>query len=133
MLSAGCDNSELYDNMPREIQDFISQYYPNSELADFSSSDAGYIVVVKNGPTMVFDIKCSWTKINGNGSVLPSNFLFNELPTPLYNYLEETENTNQVFGITRNAREYITDLLDYTITYDIATEQITGKTPRPVD
>lgn len=129
LITAGCSNSELYDNMPREIQNFVAQYYPNSTLASFSSTNAGYIVIIKNGPTMMFDTDCQWTKIDGDGSTLPSNFLYNNLPATLYDYLEETENTTQVFGVTRNSKEYVVSLLKDTLTYDIETEKITGKNP----
>lgn len=107
----------------------MAQYYPSSTLASFSSTNAGYIVIIKNGPTMMFDTDCQWTKIDGDGSTLPSNFLYNNLPATLYDYLEETENTTQVFGVTRNSKEYVVSLLKDTLTYDIETEKITGKNP----
>lgn len=129
LVTTGCSNSELYDDMPREIQNFVAQYYPNSTLASFSSTNAGYIVVIKNGPTMMFDTDCQWTKVDGDGSTLPSNFLYNCLPTTLYEYLQETENATEVFGVTRTSKEYVVNLLKDTLTYDIETEKITGNTP----
>ena len=124
---AGCSSNDLYEDMPREIQSFVSQYYPNSQLERFTSSEATYTVILKNGPTMVFDSDCQWTKVDGNGSVLPQVLLFNDLPPALFSYLQETENTDSVFCITRDSAAYTVKLLTRLLTYDIATGDITGQ------
>ncbi len=121
-----CSSNDAYDEMPREIQTFISQYYPNSQLESFTSSDSGYVAIIKNGPTMTFGLNYKWIQINGNGSVLPQVLLFNDFPPDLYKYLQETENTNSVFKVTRTSTTYTVELLDYKIYYDISTGKITG-------
>ncbi|MCC8119062.1 MAG: PepSY-like domain-containing protein [Bacteroidales bacterium] len=125
-MTWACSSNDAYDDMPQEIQNFISQYYPNSQLESFTSSDSGYVAILKNGPTMTFGLNCKWTQINGNGSVLPQVLLFNDLPPDLYNYLQETEQTNSVFKLTRTSTTYTVELLQYTISYDISSGKITG-------
>ncbi|MCC8113223.1 MAG: PepSY-like domain-containing protein [Bacteroidales bacterium] len=112
--------------MPREIQSFISQYYPNTQLYSFTYTDTSYTVILKNGPTIVFDNNCKWTSINGNGSPLPQTLLFDDFPPILYNYLQETETTDQVFSVTRNSTKYVVELLNTTLTYVIATGELSS-------
>lgn len=126
MVLCSCSHSDLYDGMPRKIQTFISQYYPNSQLESFTTTDTSYNVVVKDGPSIVFDANCNWTYINGNGGQLPQVLMFNDLPPRLYSYLEETEDTKNVYEMTRTSKEYTLVLLGYTLHYDIATGEITG-------
>lgn len=57
---------------------------------------------------------------------LPQVLLFDQLPPALYKYLEETENLGNVFSLERNRSTYTVVLLDETLSYDIATQQITG-------
>ena len=127
---AACSN-DVYDDMPRQIQSFVAQYYPNSELASFTSTDSTYTAIIKNGPTMVFASNGRWISVNGNGSTLPQIFLYNELPSRLYGYLEETENTGNTFIAARNPRVYTITLLDSRLTYAIASGEITGEEISP--
>lgn len=126
-----CSNNENYDDMPQKVQNFLSQYYPNSEVSAFSSTMTTYTLTVKNGPTIVFNSDSNWTQINGNGMPLPKELLFNDFPPVLYNYLQETENTGNVFTVIRDSKEYIVELLDYTLYYNIATAEITGNNVKP--
>jgi hypothetical protein len=57
---------------------------------------------------------------------LPQVLLFDRLPPSLYSYLEETENLGNVFSIERDRTTYTVVLLNETLSYDVATEQITG-------
>lgn len=122
----GCSSNSLYEDMPNEIQKFISQYYPNSELESFTSSENGYTVTIKNGATLNFGTNYKWVRINGNGHVLPQVLLFNDFPPELYSYLQATDNTNSVYMVTRNSKTYTVQLFDNSITYDISTGKITG-------
>lgn len=127
---AGCSNNDdLYDEMPKAIETFVAQYYPNSQLASFTHNTNNYRLVLKNGPTMVFDNNYLWLTLNGNGSPLPGNFLFNEMPPEVYSYLQETENVNYVFSTERDNDNYTVVLLDYTIHYNTATGKLTGDKP----
>lgn len=126
-----CSHNENYDDMPQKIQDFISQYYPNSEVSNFSSTATTFTLTIKNGPTIVFNSDCNWIRINGNGMPLPKELLFNDFPPILYNYLQETENTGSVFTAIRDSKDYVVELLDYTLTYNIASAEITGSNEKP--
>lgn len=126
----GCSSNNLYDDMPGEIQKFISQYYPNSALESFTSSENSYTVIIKNGPTMTFDEQYRWVQVNGNGMPLPQVFLFNDFPPSLYEYLQESENTNDVFKVSRNKIAYTVQLMSETLTYTIANGEIRGSNSR---
>lgn len=130
MLS-GCSNNNLYEDMPAEIQSFISQYFPGSVLESFTSSTSSYTVIIKDGPTISFGSDCRWTRVDGNGSPLPQVLMFNDLPPELYSYLQETETTNSVFCVSRTAKVYTVELLTETVTYDISTGEITGHHTSP--
>lgn len=130
MLS-GCSNNNLYEDMPAEIQSFISQYFPGSALESFTSSTSSYTVIIKDGPTISFGSDCRWTRVDGNGSPLPQVLMFNDLPPELYSYLQETETTNSVFCVSRTAKVYTVELLTETVTYDISTGEITGHHTSP--
>lgn len=126
-LSACSNNEEVYNNMPSEITKFVAQYYPNSQVETFTDTDTSYRLVLKDGPTILFDRTCLWEMLDGNGSVIVQNFLFNELPPELYEYLQSTDDLNQVFTVSRDSKTYTVGLLDQTLTYDIASGDITGK------
>lgn len=130
VLFASCSNNNLYDDMPQEIQKFISQYYPNSALESFTSSETSYTVIIKNGPTMTFNDQYRWIQVNGNGMPLPQVLLFNDFPPSLYEYLQESENTNDVFNVTRNKIAYTVQLTSETLTYTIADGEIRGNSAR---
>lgn len=131
LIALGCSNNDdLYNEMPRAIESFVAQYYPNSQLSSFTHNGDRYRLVIKDGPTMVFDNEYQWILLNGNGSPLPGNFLFNELPPEVYSYLQETENLNDVFSVERDSPDYTVMLLDYTIHYDTATGHLTGDTQK---
>lgn len=127
-LGACSGNDEVYNGMPSEIEKFVAQYYPNSQVDTFTdTADGGYRLVLKDGPTMVFDKTCMWQSIDGNGSVIVQNFLFNELPPEVYEYLQSTDGLNEVFSVERSTKSYTLGLLDSTLSYDISSGEITGK------
>lgn len=126
-FGACSSNDEVYNDMPQDITEFVAQYYPNTKVASFTETDATYRVVLDDGPTIVFDKTCQWEKLDGNGSVVVQNFLFDELPPELYEYLQNTDGLNQVFSVTRDSKDYTVVLLNQTLTYNISTGKITGK------
>ncbi len=128
-ISACSSNDDLYNEMPKAIETFVAQYYPNSQLESFTQSTGKYRLVLKNGPTMVFNNDYQWQTLNGNGSTLPGNFLFNEMPPEVYSYLQETESLNDVFSAERDNADYTIVLLNYTIHYNTSTGQLTGEKP----
>lgn len=121
-----CENNDLWDKVPQNIAEFIDRYYPDSELE--SAADAGgvYHIRLKNGPGMTFNADGSWTDINGYGMPVVQVFLFDQLPPKLYNYLQETQQLNSVFIISRDKDYYSIDLLDSSLRFDIANDTIIG-------
>lgn len=126
----GCHNAELWDELPAEISSFVNQYFPNSELESVEHSvGSGYHVRIKNGPGMSFDTAMAWTSVNGYGLPLPQVLLFNQLPPRMYEYLQETDQLNAVFSITRQDDVYTATLLQTTLTYDVRTGELSGTVP----
>lgn len=129
MLS-GCKDNDLWGELPSEISQFITQYFPGSDIESFSQSATTYHVRISDGPGLTFDRSCQWETINGYGMPLPQVLLFDQLPPALYTYLEETTNVGSVFSIERDKSSYTIVLLDDTLHYDVSTQLITGATAR---
>lgn len=125
-LISSCKDDQPWDELPVDISHFISQYFPNSGIESFTTSPTTYHIRISNGPGLTFDKDGDWETINGYGMPLPEVLLYDQLPPALYKYLEETSNLGNVFAIERNSRIYTVVLLDSTITYTIADQQITG-------
>ena len=133
-LLTGChyDDDDYYDRLPWEIQKFIIQYYPNPTVDAVTESTDGWYVGLKSGPGFNFDTACQWTDVNGYGTTLPVVFVFDQFPEKLYDYLEETENTDNVFAVSRTPKEYRVRLLKSYLTYTINTETVTSELARQV-
>ena len=110
-VMSACRDNEPWGELPSEISEFIATTYH---------------VRIINGPGLTFNKKCEWEAVNGYGMPLPQVLLFDRLPPSLYSYLEETENLGNVFSIERDRTTYTVVLLNETLSYDVATEQITG-------
>lgn len=130
MALGACSDSE-YDSMPSVIQTFISQYWPNTNVEEcsYSKASAEWTIILKNGPSLVFDKAQSWVSINGNGLPLPQTLLYDRLPSVLYDYLESGEYLGQVFIMERDNFQYTLQLLDSKLYYDIDTHTVTGNDP----
>lgn len=123
---SGCKDNDLWDELPAEVSQFITQYFPNSSIDSFTSSATTYHVRISDGPGLTFNRECRWEAINGYGMPLPKVLLFDQLPPALYSYLEGTENLGDVFSIERERMTYSVVLLSTTIHYNVATESITS-------
>lgn len=123
-----CSDPE-YESMPDGVQNFVTQYWPNTDVESckYYSATAEWVVILKNGPTISFDNAQSWISVNGNGLPLSSTLLYDRLPPKLYDYLESGEYVNQVFSISRDNIRYTVQLLDSKLYYVIATQEVTGK------
>lgn len=127
ILLAGACNSDTWDEMPQSIANFVSQYFPFGELESYTESNGVEVVKIKKGATLTFDSNYQWIDINGNGSVLPSQFLYDQLPDALWRYIEEGENQNNVYRAQRSGG-FITLLLHST---EIKFNQDTGEITYP--
>ena len=123
-VAGGCSDDVKYNEMPSEIQNFVAQYFPDTGIDSFAESSSVYHVKLKSSVGITFSLDYAWEAINGYGHTLPQVFLYDQLPPALYNYLQETQQLNEVFAVERDSRLYTITLLDDTLTYDIATEAI---------
>lgn len=57
---------------------------------------------------------------------LPQMLLFDQLPPRLYNYIQEMEELNGVFSISRDGDVYYANLLDTTVKYNVKTDALDG-------
>lgn len=122
-----CQDSDNYKDLVDPVSSFVSQYWPNPDIESYTHPTADtYLVIIKNGPSITFDSNYKWTEIDGNGMTLPQVLLYDQLPSTLYRYLEETENTGAVFKLERTARQYSVTLLDSSLTYNTSTGEIKG-------
>lgn len=124
VMLPSCHNNE-WDDVPSEILEFISKYFPQQEISDFGSNDDGYHIRLRNSVAITFNNNCNWLSINGYGGTLPQMLLFDELPPVLYGHLQELEELTQVYAVSRDTRSYFVRLLNSDLTYDIATDAIT--------
>jgi len=114
----GACNSDTWDELPTPIANFISQYFPFGELQSYSEGDEVVIVKIKKGATLTFGTNYEWTDVNGNGSLLPQQFIYDDLPATLYRYIEGLELQNSVYRVTRTPELITVDFLDSKIIYD---------------
>lgn len=126
IILMGACNSDTWDELPSAISRFVSEYFPFGELESYTDNGKGVEVVkIKKGATLTFNSDYDWTDVNGNGVVLPVQFLYDQLPSTLYTYLEAREMQNSVYRVTRTP-DYITvDLLDTMVTYNQNSGEIT--------
>ncbi|MDE6134636.1 MAG: hypothetical protein K2F79_03580 [Muribaculaceae bacterium] len=122
---ASCKDSDLWDDVPGPAAEFINRYYPFSQLSSVTHNASSYHVRIKDGPGITFDSDYAWTAVDGYGMPLPQVLLFDQLPPKMYMYIQETEQLNAVFAITRDPDVYTASLLDDTLTYRIKDESLT--------
>lgn len=122
-----CHSNDLWDSLPEPIARFVSQYFPNTAVSDYSATDGNYHVKLSGAPSLTFDSNYEWTDINGRGNTLPEVLLFDRLPPALYNYLSETERLDRVYSMSRDAHTYTVVTSDTTLSYNIDTGRITGR------
>lgn len=123
----GCSTDD-YKHLPEEIQQFIDQYFPGQGVANYSQSAGTYTVNLENSASIVFNQSLDWTTVDGNGSPLPEEFVYDNFPQTLYEYIETTGNLKEVYSVSRNAGIYTVTFHDYIIAYNVATETITPVT-----
>ncbi|MBD5182884.1 MAG: hypothetical protein HDS99_03710 [Bacteroidales bacterium] len=126
LMPSSCSNDSLIEQVPRPISEFITQYYPGYSVAQYDHNGTTYHIRLKNGPGMNFSEAYSWESVDGYGLPLPQVFLFDQTPPKLYSYLQGTSALNSVFSIARNSTEYTVTLLDSTLIYDIASQEISS-------
>ncbi len=124
VVMGACGNN-AWEELPSSIVAFVTQYFPYGEIQSYTESSEGSVVKVKNGATLAFDKNYAWTDVNGNGVPLPGDFLFDQLPGDLYDYIESIEGVGDVYRVSRRSRIVTVEMLDNTLTYDEITGTIT--------
>jgi len=123
MLTGAC-SSNVWDELPEKISSFVAEYFPGRGIKSYTVTDSEERVQLNGGTTLVFDSNREWTTADPDGDVLPEVFLYDCMPPPLFQYLENTSNTANVYKAERTSRDYILTLNDTYITYNIETGEI---------
>lgn len=126
IVFAGCTSNDLLDQLPEKISDFVQEYFPGQDVSTAEFGDDGtYMVRLRNSVMLTFDKQNNWQSVNGYGSTLPQMFLFDQLPPALYQYLQEMESVNGVYGVVRDSRLYRVELKNQSLLYNISDGSIT--------
>lgn len=128
-VSSSCHNNEEWDEMPQEIADFVSKYFPGEGIGSYSHSSTGYHVRIDDGPGITFGNNYAWEVVDGYGMPLPQVMLFDQLPPRLYAYLQDSQQLDSVFSMERDSLRYTLSLLNSDLIYDIKTGAISGTVP----
>lgn len=120
-LSGCSDDHDYTGNVPSSIQEFVSEYFPEQSISEYSTDGSVYRVKLHNSAAISFDGSYKWMSVNGYGNTLPEMFLFDQLPPALYSYIQEMQAVDGVYSVTRDNTSYTVSLIDSTVTYDIAT------------
>lgn len=123
----GCSHSELWNELPEKVSSFIDQYYPSSELESVAHTGNTWHVRIADGAGLTFDADCNWVNVDGYGVALPQVMLFDQLPPRLYAYLQETEQLNGVYAMSRDGTHYTLSLLDSTLNFDTSNGEVEGR------
>ena len=122
---SSCSDSQ-WNHLPDKVSEFITDYYPNENISAQGWKDASeYVVTMRGGEVITFDKSLAWIEVNGHGGHVPQLFLFDELPPALYEYLQATESLSMVFSVERNSTEYVVELLNSSVIYEISSGAIT--------
>ncbi len=120
----GACGSTAWDELPGDVANFVTQYF-DGEVQSYTETDKGSVVKLKNSATIAFDTNNQWVDVNGNGVPLPKQFLFDRLPSSLYDYIESVEQTGDVMQVRRTTEGYEVWFSNSAISYDDMTETIT--------
>ena len=130
ILMMGACGNNAWDELPTSISRFVTWYFPEGEIESYSTSSQGSTVQIRNGATLKFNNEYEWTEINGNGVPLPDMFLSNQLPEPLYTYIEEMEQQRDVMLLKRTPQVITVEFRDSEIDYDRSTQTISYPSAR---
>ena len=119
-----CSSDEVANQVPTEISQFVAEYFPSYSYENYVKTKDSYFVKLKSGPGLTFNSKVKWIEINGYGQPLTQFFLFDQVPPAVYEYLQESENIENVYAVSRDSTNYFVSLFDSVLTYVIATTKI---------
>lgn len=125
VMMGACGNS-AWDELPQSIQRFVNEYFPFGEIQSYTTGQNGSVVSIKDGATISFNTDYAWVDVNGNGEVLPQQFVYDQLPATLYNYIESMEEDHSIYRVRRSLHIITVEFLDSAIAYDENTGTITS-------
>ncbi len=122
LAATACSDSSnnVWDDLPEGISEFIAMYFPEQGVSKYVESDGEYYVTLKDGPEIIFNSERQWIAMDGRGATLPTMFIFDQMPSPLYAYLQNAEAVDKVYKATRDASGYVLTLANETVTYSYA-------------
>ncbi len=133
MITGACSNN-VWDELPTPIARFIAEYFPGSGVKSFNATKSQtYEVRINNSASLTFNSNYDWTVVDGNGGTLPAVFVQDQLPPPLLQYLQEGNDEDNVFRVSRDENYYKVTLDDTVLTYDISTGAITYPDGRVIE
>lgn len=117
MLGACSDN--MLDELPKPISSFVTTYFPGEGVKDYQYSGNTYRVKMDDGATVDFNVNLVWTRVNGNGDILPAGFINDQLPPGLLERLQSVAGGEKVYSVSRSDDFYTVMLANTAITYDL--------------
>lgn len=121
-----CSNNddEAYNSMPDKVKQFVARYYPGYGVKSYTTSGDVVHLRLDNGPGITFDKDLNLEGVNGYGTTLPQVLLFDMLPPAMFDYLQSTDELNDVFAMTFTADDVTVELMSSRIVYDVKTAKI---------
>lgn len=130
LAGQSCAN-DAWEDVPSTAYDFCMRYWPEYAIQTYGNMDGVQVVVIKGAATVYFDQASQWIRIDGNGGTLPPMLMWDQLPGPLYSYLQEIDAVRAVYGLARNSSTYAVTLATQTVSYNVETGVITGSQVEP--
>lgn len=129
-VCAGCSSDDEWDEVPQPIQEWLAKYFPEQGVSQVSHTDGQWRVKLKNSCSLTFNDSLVWTQVNGCGGTLPAFFVSDALPPQFVEeYLQVTDNVDNVYSVTRQKDLYTVVLKNYTVVYNETTGETTQVQP----
>ncbi|MDE7411424.1 MAG: hypothetical protein K2M94_05230 [Paramuribaculum sp.] len=124
LMAGACSSNNEWNELSSPISAFVTRYFPFSVVQSYSKDKNVSTVILKYGPKLTFNASDVWLDVDGRGDVLPEDFLFDQLPDMLYDYLESMEELNMVYRVNRADRIIDVYLANDKVQYDELTMTI---------
>jgi len=103
---ASCDRTITVNDLPKNAQQFLSEYFPGVETLSVKFEDGEYEVVLSNGAKIDFDRKGEWKEVDCHMQAIPSAII----PTAIANYVHEKFPENFIVKIGKDKNRYEVEL-----------------------
>lgn len=123
-----CSES-VFSELPKKVAMFIEQYYPQATVESYSEENGLRRVDLDKSATFVFNSDDEWVSVNGNGVPIPAEFTLDEFPETLYDYLDSTMATADVYSVSRERGLWTVVLTNQVIHYDQTSGRLSVDSP----